>query len=118
MGFYCEGTRRKTFGAAQTGTERPELNEPFAAGRPRTVPSLHVTQRSMISADLAADGPPQMRAKVKCQSSAKHFRVEGDPEAAGMQAACRGGASPKGQWRSRNLCGFLVLAPFLGPQLQ
>lgn len=37
----------------------------------------------MISADLAADGPPQMRAKVKCQSSAKHFCVEGDPEAAG-----------------------------------
>lgn len=37
----------------------------------------------MISADLAADGPPQMRAKVKCQSSAKHFRGEEDPETAG-----------------------------------
>lgn len=62
-----------------------ELNEPFSAGRPGAVPSLHVTQRSMISADLAADGPPQMPAKVKCQSSAKHFRVEGDPEAAGCR---------------------------------
>lgn len=39
----------------------------------------------MISADLAADGPPQMRAKVRCQSSAKHFLVEGDPEAAGCE---------------------------------
>lgn len=44
-----------------------------------------MTQKSMISADLAADGPPQMRAKVRCQSSAKHFLVEGDPEAAGCE---------------------------------
>lgn len=85
MGFYCKRTQQKTVSAAHRRTERPELNEPFSAGRPRTVLSLHVTQRSMISADLAADGPPQMRAKVKCQSSAKHFRVEGDPEAAGRR---------------------------------
>lgn len=85
MEFYCKGTLQKTCGTAQKRTERPELNEPFSAGRPRAVPSLHVTQRSMISADLAADGPPQMREKVKCQSSAKHFRVEGDPEAAGFR---------------------------------
>lgn len=85
MGFYCKRTQQKTISAAQWRTERPELNEPFSVGRPRTVLSLHVTQRSMISADLAADGPPQMRAKVKCQSSAKHFRVEGNPEAAGRR---------------------------------
>lgn len=85
MGFYCKRTKQKPFGTTQKRRERPELNEPFSVGRPRAVPSLHVTQRSMISADLAADGLPQMRAKVKCQSSAKHFRVEGNPEAAGCK---------------------------------
>lgn len=120
MGFYCEGARREKPRALRgREQERPELNEPFAAGRPRTVPSLHVTQRSMISADLAADGPPQTRAKVKCQSAAKHLRVEGDPEAAGMQAACRGGAfSERSAEKSQPARAFSLLAPFLGPQPQ
>lgn len=78
-------TIKAELGAAQRRTGRGVLNEPFSVGCPRTTPSLHVTQKSMISADLASVGPPQMQAKVRCQSSAKHFLVEGDPEAAGCE---------------------------------
>lgn len=39
----------------------------------------------MISADLAADGPEQMWAKVKCQSTAKHSLFERDIFTAGYK---------------------------------
>lgn len=40
--------------------QEPVLNEIFSEGSLSNISSRHVTQKSMISADLAANGPQQM----------------------------------------------------------